>query len=84
MALSAILLAPPPWAHALSTPPRSVVDYALASRAAAPWLDGLVAEDPTPQLSDHCPLMLTLSLPGPPRSPAPPPTPVRVRWEPGA
>ena len=51
----------------------SVVDYTLASRATVPWLDGLSVEHPNPQLSDHYPLMLTLSLPGPPGGSAPTP-----------
>ena len=34
---------------------RSVVDYAVASRAAAPWVTRVVVGDPVPTLSDHSP-----------------------------
>ena len=46
-------------------PPQSVVDYAIASRAAAPWVTGVTVGDAWLTLSDHCPLMLSLALPPP-------------------
>ena len=49
-------------------PPQSVVDYAIASCAAAPWVTGVTVGDAWPMLSDHCPLMLSLALPPPPAS----------------
>ena len=36
----------------------SVVDYAIASRAATPWVTDVTVGDAWPMLSDHCPLML--------------------------
>ena len=45
---------------------RSVVDYVVASRAAAPWVTRVAVGDPVATMSDHCPLVLTLELPVPP------------------
>ena len=61
----------------------SVVDYAIASHTAAPWVLDVTVGDAWPMLSDHCPLMLSLALPGPPATPVPALPTLRAYWEPG-
>ena len=53
-------------------PPQSVVDYAIASRAAAPWIMGVTVGNAWPTLSDHHPLILSLALLAPQHHWAPP------------
>ena len=65
-------------------PPQSVVDYAIASHVAAPWVMGLTVGDAWPMLSDHCPLMLSLALPAPPASSGFSLPTLHACWEPGA
>ena len=65
-------------------PPQSVVDYAIASRAAAPWVTGVTVGDAWLTLSDHCPLMLSLALPPPPASSGSSLPTRHACWEPGA
>ena len=62
----------------------SVVDYAIASHAATPWVLDVTVGDAWPMLSDHCPLMLSLALPGPPATPVSALPTLRAYWEPGA
>ena len=45
---------------------QSVVDYAIASRPAVPWVTDVTVGDALSSLSDHCPLTLSLALPGRP------------------
>ena len=61
----------------------SVVDYAIASLT-APWVLDVTVGDAWPMLSDHCPLMLSLALPGPPATPVSALLTLRAYWEPGA
>ena len=42
---------------------QSVVDYAIASYPAAPWVMDVTVGDALSLLSDHCPLTLSLALP---------------------
>ena len=42
---------------------QSVVDYAIASRPAVPWVTDVTVGDALSSLSDHCPLTLSLALP---------------------
>ena len=42
---------------------QSVVDYAIASRPAAPWVTDVTVGDALSSLSDHCTLTLSLALP---------------------
>ena len=43
-----------------------VVDYAIDSHAAPPWVTGITMGDVLLMLSDHCLLTLSLVLPAPP------------------
>ena len=45
---------------------QSVVDYAIASRPAAPWVTDVTVGVVLTSLSDHCPLTLSLALPAHP------------------
>ena len=45
---------------------RPVVDYAIASHAAAPWVPGVIMGNAWLMLSNHCSLMLSLALPASP------------------
>ena len=62
----------------------SVLDYAIASCAATPWVLDVTVGDAWPMLSDHCPLMLSLALPGPPATPVSALSTLQAYWEPGA
>ena len=62
----------------------SVVDYAIASCAAAPWVTDITVGAAWPMLSDHCPLMLCLAPRGPPAIPVSALPTLRAYWEPGA
>ena len=42
---------------------QSVVDYAITSCPAAPWVTDVTVGDALSSLSDHCPLTLSLALP---------------------
>ena len=65
-------------------PPQSVVDYAIASCTAAPWVTRVIVGDAWPMLSDHCPLMLSLALPALPASSGSSLATLHAYWEPGA
>ena len=62
----------------------SVVDYAIASRAATPWVLDVTVGDACPLLSDHCPLILSLALPVPLATPVSALPTLQAYWEPGA
>ena len=47
-------------------PTIQVVDYAIASCAAASWVTGVIVGNAWPILSDHNPLTMCLALPTPP------------------
>ena len=66
------------------SPAQSVVDCAITSRAAAPWVTRLSVGDACPMLSDHCPLMLSLALPTPPASSGSSLATLHAYWELGA
>ena len=65
-------------------PPHSVVDYAIASDSAAPWVMGVTVGDAWTMLIDHCPLMLNVALPAPPASSGSSLATLYAHWEPGA
>ena len=60
-----------------------MVDYAIASYVAAPWVTGVIVGDAWPTLSDHCPLLLCLALPALPAPPVSLAPTLHSRWEPG-
>ena len=64
-------------------PPQLVVDYAIASRTAAPWVTRITVGDAWPMLSDHCPLMLSLALPAPLAFSGSSLATLHTYWEPG-
>ena len=61
-----------------------VVDYAIASCAAFPWVTDVTVGDAWPILSNHCPLMLSLALPGCLATPVSALPTLRAYWEPDA
>ena len=76
---------PTSFSHQDLSSASSVVDLALVSLPAFHLSATLDIEDPLPDLSDHAPLLLSLSLPGlrtgPPNHEPPS---LRPHWEPGA
>ena len=67
-----------------SGPPQLVVDYAIASHAAAPWVTGVTVGDAWPMLSDHRLFMLSMALSIPPASSGPSLATLHAHWDPGA
>ena len=61
----------------------SVVDYAIASLAATPWVTGVTVGDYWSTLSDHCLLMLSLALPALPATLVSALPTLQACWEPG-
>ena len=60
-----------------------LVDYAITSYAAAPWVIGMMVGDAWLPLSDHCPLSLCLALPAPLTPPVSLVPTLCIHWEPG-
>ena len=63
---------------------QSIVDYAIASHTAAPWVMGVTVGDALLALIEHCSLMLTLTLAAP-LAPSVSALPtLHIHWELGA